>query len=138
MSRKADVSLHEAWIEVENMVHPGGHSVLDETGMGNASGIGMQTPSAGFGMGMENLDDSTEVLGMRTGRQNQGTSSVTAGDWLGFGNVSTRDLTTAETFGTGMEFNVLDVAASKKASWSRAVHLLETIFLSKRVLIHQQ
>lgn len=31
--------------------------------------------------------------------------------------------------------DVLDVAASKKGSWRRAVHLLETMFLSKRVSV---
>jgi hypothetical protein len=38
--------------------------------------------------------------------------------------------------GAGMECDaVLDVAGSKKAVWRQAVHLLETIFLSKQVLI---
>lgn len=37
--------------------------------------------------------------------------------------------------GVWMEFDVLDVATSKKEAWSRAVHLLETIFLSKQVQI---
>lgn len=41
--------------------------------------------------------------------------------------------TAGEGPGSWTECDVLDVATSKREAWCRAVHLLETIFLSKRV-----
>ena len=126
------------------MTHPVARGVPAETGMGNADNIETWTTRKFVGMGMEDMDGDAGVFGMRTGNRDKTefeigmrNSNDTSGGLLGIGNGNMKDETTRETFGTGIEFDVLDVAVSKKAAWSRAVHLLETIFLSKRVLIRQ-
>lgn len=126
LNSKPGLGLFEAWNEIEDMIRARGGGAFGEV----------------LGMRIRNPDEVTEEeFGMETG------SSI--GDLFGKGIRNPKDgageiqkdnlkgSTAGEMFGTGMEFDVLDVAISKKAAWCRAVHLLETIFLSKRVHIPQ-